>query len=82
MVLARGLEVRFPTRATAQATRSTYIENSSLVIGRSCPALGTAASVSPGQTAVAWKLPVYNTIWHFLRNPMYAGAYAFGKTES
>ena len=31
---------------------------------------------------LAWKLPVYNTIWHMLRNPAYAGAYAFGKTES
>jgi DNA invertase Pin-like site-specific DNA recombinase len=31
---------------------------------------------------ILWKLPVYNTIWHMLRNPMYAGAYAFGKTES
>ena len=29
-----------------------------------------------------WKLPVYNTIWHTLRNPMYAGGYAFGKTEA
>ncbi len=29
-----------------------------------------------------WKLPVYNTIWHMLRNPMYAGGYAFGKTEA
>lgn len=31
---------------------------------------------------VVWKLPVYNTIWHMLRNPMYAGGYAFGKTEA
>jgi len=31
---------------------------------------------------LVWKLPVYNTIWHMLRNPMYAGGYAFGKTES
>jgi DNA invertase Pin-like site-specific DNA recombinase len=31
---------------------------------------------------VVWKLPVYNTIWHMVRNPMYAGAYVFGKTES
>lgn len=31
---------------------------------------------------LVWKPPVYNTIWHMLRNPMYAGAYAFGKTES
>jgi DNA invertase Pin-like site-specific DNA recombinase len=36
---------------------------------------------SPGHDIV-WKLPVYNTIWHMLRNPMYAGAYAFGKTEA
>lgn len=36
----------------------------------------------PPQTAVVWKLPVYNTIWHMIRNPMYAGAYAFGKTET
>jgi DNA invertase Pin-like site-specific DNA recombinase len=38
-------------------------------------------SEGPGQEII-WKLPVYNTIWHILRNPMYAGAYAFGKTES
>ena len=31
---------------------------------------------------LVWRLPVYNTIWHMLRNPMYAGAYAFGKTGS
>ena len=35
----------------------------------------------PGRNAV-WKLRVYNTIWHMVRNPMYAGAYVFGKTES
>jgi excisionase family DNA binding protein len=35
---------------------------------------------APGHDVI-WKLPVYNTIWHMLRNPMYAGAYAFGKTE-
>lgn len=29
-----------------------------------------------------WKLPVYNTILHMLRNPTYAGSYAFGKTEA
>src|SRR3982750_1054105 len=29
---------------------------------------------SPGAD-IEWKLPVYNTIWHMLRNPMYAGAY-------
>jgi excisionase family DNA binding protein len=31
---------------------------------------------------VEWKLPVYNTIHHILTNPIYAGAYAFGRTAS
>lgn len=31
---------------------------------------------------LVWRSPVYNTIWHMLRNPMYAGGYAFGKTEA
>jgi DNA invertase Pin-like site-specific DNA recombinase len=32
--------------------------------------------------AIAWKLPVYNTVLHILTNPVYAGAYAFGRTGS
>jgi len=43
--------------------------------------LPSLVTETPGRDVV-WKLPVYNTIWHMLRNPMYAGAYAFGKTES
>jgi DNA invertase Pin-like site-specific DNA recombinase len=31
---------------------------------------------------IIWKLPVYNTILHLLTNPIYAGAYAFGRTCS
>jgi hypothetical protein len=31
---------------------------------------------------IVWKLPVYNTILHILTNPIYAGAYAFGRTGS
>ena len=31
---------------------------------------------------VQWKAPVYNTIHHILTNPIYAGAYAFGRTGS
>ena len=31
---------------------------------------------------VVWKIPVYNTIWHVLKNPIYAGAYAYGMRES
>ena len=32
--------------------------------------------------SIVWKLPVYNTIHHMLTNPIYAGAYAFGRTGS
>ena len=31
---------------------------------------------------IDWKLPVYNTIRHILTNPIYGGAYAFGRTGS
>ena len=31
---------------------------------------------------IIWKLPVYNTIWHLLTNPVYAGAYAYGRSHS
>jgi hypothetical protein len=35
-----------------------------------------------GIRQVAWKLPVYNTLHHMLTNPMYGGAYVFGRTFS
>jgi DNA invertase Pin-like site-specific DNA recombinase len=31
---------------------------------------------------IAWKLPLYNTVHNVLTNPVYAGAYAFGRTTS
>jgi excisionase family DNA binding protein len=31
---------------------------------------------------IRWKLPVYNTVLHILQNPVYAGAYVFGRTGS
>jgi excisionase family DNA binding protein len=31
---------------------------------------------------VVWKLPVYSTVLRLLTNPIYAGAYAFGRTGS
>ncbi len=43
--------------------------------------LPSLAHTESGRELV-WKLPVYNTIWHMLRNPIYAGGYAFGKTEA
>jgi len=31
---------------------------------------------------VSWRLPVYNSVHKILTNPIYAGAYVFGKTEA
>jgi excisionase family DNA binding protein len=41
------------------------------------PALVPDASWSE---RVTWRLPIYNSILSVLRNPVYAGAYAFGRT--
>lgn len=35
-----------------------------------------------GRRSVVWRLPVYNTVLKILTNPVYAGAYAFGRTET
>ena len=34
------------------------------------------------ERCIAWKLPIYNTVLNILTNPVYAGAYAFGRTVS
>ena len=41
-----------------------------------------AWSPQGGQPQITWKLPRYVTIHAILTNPVYAGAYAFGKTET
>ena len=41
-----------------------------------------AALYGPDGRAIRWKLPVYNTVLHILQNPIYAGAYVFGRTGS
>ena len=46
--------------------------------GINLPAVG----YGPEGRGVTWKLPVYNTVHHILTNPIYAGAYAFGRTGS
>lgn len=35
-----------------------------------------------GEPGITWKLPVYNTVHRLLTNPIYGGAYAYGKTEA
>ncbi len=41
-----------------------------------------AVDYSADRPRTLWKLPVYNTIHHMLTNPVYGGAYAFGRTGS
>src|SRR5581483_8257195 len=41
-----------------------------------------AIAYGPTRRAVIWKLPVYNAVHHILTNPIYAGAYAFGRTKT
>ena len=35
-----------------------------------------------GKQSIEWKLPVYRALHHILTNPVYAGAYAFGRRRS
>ena len=37
---------------------------------------------NPEADGVVWRLPAYNTVHNILANPIYAGAYAFGRTTS
>ncbi|MGH8216994.1 MAG: recombinase family protein [Steroidobacteraceae bacterium] len=41
-------------------------------------------SVAYGESgrAVIWKLPIYNVVHHILTNPIYAGAYVYGRTTT
>jgi len=39
-----------------------------------------ASIYTKGGWKIQWKLPVYNSMWHILTNPIYAGAYTFGRT--
>lgn len=41
-----------------------------------------AVDYTAGSRRIVWKLPVYNTVRHLLCNPIYGGAYAFGRTGS
>ena len=39
-------------------------------------------SHSSEERGIVWRLPVYNTVHNILTNPIFAGAYAFGRTKS
>jgi DNA invertase Pin-like site-specific DNA recombinase len=41
-----------------------------------------ALSCDRSEPRMVWKVPIYNTVLKILKNPAYAGAYAFGKTQA
>ena len=45
-------------------------------------ALPVASHSAAEGRSIVWKLPRYNTVHNMLTNPIYAGAYAFGRTMS
>jgi hypothetical protein len=45
-------------------------------------ALPVASHNAAEGRSVVWRLPLYNTVHNILTNPVYAGAYAFGRTMS
>src|SRR5205823_12903542 len=45
-------------------------------------ALPVACHTAAEGRSIVWKLPLYNTVHNILTNPVYAGAYAFGRTMS
>ena len=45
-------------------------------------ALPTTCHSSAEGCSVVWRVPLYNTVHNILTNPVYAGAYAFGRTTS
>jgi DNA invertase Pin-like site-specific DNA recombinase len=45
-------------------------------------ALPVACRSAADGHSIVWRLPLYNTVHNILTNPIYAGAYAFGRTMS
>jgi hypothetical protein len=45
-------------------------------------ALPVASHSAEDGHSIVWRLPLYNTVHNILTNPVYAGAYAFGRTAS
>jgi DNA invertase Pin-like site-specific DNA recombinase len=45
-------------------------------------ALPAACHSTAEGRSIAWRLPLHNTVHNILTNPVYAGAYAFGRTTS
>jgi hypothetical protein len=44
--------------------------------------LPAKSQIAVREHAIVWKFPFYNSVHNILTNPVYAGAYAFGRTMS
>ena len=78
-----------PDRRVQQAIRSVFERFAALGSARQVlmdfRSQGTQLPVHhpvPSGSRIEWREPVYHTILQVLVNPVFAGAYAFGKTES
>src|SRR5271157_1100355 len=72
-----ALRIVFAKFAALQSVRQVHVwlreEGIALPTARHCTAEGRG---------IVWRLPLYNTVHNILTNPVYAGAYAFGRTTS
>lgn len=78
-----------PDRRVQQAVRSVFERFAALGSARQvlmeCRSQGIQLPVhhpDPSGSNIEWRSPVYHTVLRILTNPVFAGAYAFGKTES
>jgi DNA invertase Pin-like site-specific DNA recombinase len=78
-----------PDRRVQQAIRSVFERFAALGSARQvlmeCRSMGMQLPVHHSDLSgsnVQWRVPVYHTILRILTNPVFAGAYAFGKTEA
>lgn len=71
-----AIEQAFTTFRECHSVRQT------LLWFRQGPTNFPAIESGPQGPQIVWKLPVYDTLWHVLTNPTYAGAYVFGKHQT
>jgi DNA invertase Pin-like site-specific DNA recombinase len=72
-----ALRIVFAKFAELQSVRQVHLWLREEGIALPVKCLNTAE-----ERRVVWRLPLYNTVHNILTNPVYAGAYAFGRTTS
>ena len=72
-----ALRIVFAKFAELQSVRQVHVWLREEGIALPVKCLSTAE-----ERRIVWRLPLYNTVHNILTNPIYAGAYAFGRTMS